>query len=266
MVESERFRERYGPWAVVTGAAQGIGHAFAEALAARHLDLLMIDSQAEALARAAQHMRDRHRVCAEILEIDLAAPDLAPRLEPHLHDKDVGLLVCNAAHSEVGGFLASSLESKLRTLDVNCRAPLMLTSLLSRRLVARGRGGILLMSSLSGFQGSAFVGTYAASKAFNTVLGESLWAELLHHGVDVLVCAAGATSTPTFDRQTPVDKRKLVFPMLPEEVVRSALAHLKDGPVHIPGALNRLVATCGRLLGRRRAVELVSKTTRKMFG
>jgi short-subunit dehydrogenase len=122
------------------------------------------------------------------------------------------------------------------------------------------------MSSLSGFQGSAFVSTYAASKAFNTVLGESLWAELRHHGVDVLVCAAGATSTPTFDRQTPADKRKLVFPMLPEDVVRSALAHLDRGPVHVPGALNRLVASCGRLLGRRRAVELVSRTTRKMFG
>ncbi len=266
MAASERFRARYGPWALVTGAAQGIGRAFAEALAERRLSLLMIDQQAEALAHAAQHMRDRHRVCAETLELDLAAPDLAPRLEAHLLDKDVGLLVCNAAHSEVGSFLTISLESKLRTLDVNCRAPLVLTSLLSRRLVARGRGGILLMSSLSGFQGSAFVGTYAASKAFNTVLGESLWVELRQHGVDVLVCAAGATSTPSFDRQTPADKRKLVFPMRPQEVARSALAHLEHGPVYIPGALNRLVATCGRLLGRKRAVELVSKTTRKMFG
>ncbi len=151
-------------------------------------------------------------------------------------------------------------------LDVNCRGPVVTTSWAAPKMVARGRGGILLMSSMSGFQGTALVSTYAATKAFNTVLGEGLWAELRPHGVDVLVCAAGATSTPNFNAQTPEEKRGGVFPLRPEQVAEQALERLGRGPRMIPGRLNRAVERVLRLLPRRVAVGFISRNTRNLYG
>ncbi|MGL1659513.1 SDR family NAD(P)-dependent oxidoreductase, partial [Vibrio parahaemolyticus] len=82
-------------------------------------------------------------------------------------------------------FMTTSLEDHLRMLDVNCRGPLTLARQLAPRLQSRGRGGVVLMSSMSGFQGAALLSTYAATKAFDTVLAEGLWAELRTQGVNV---------------------------------------------------------------------------------
>lgn len=266
MILDKDFHRRYGPWAVVAGASEGIGRAFAHALAEKGLDLVLIARRVEPLEAEAQLIRRRHRVGVETLSLDLGAPDLATRFQQGIGDKDVGLLVYNACHSDIGEFLATDMESKQKTLDVNCRGPVTLTTVIGERLVARGRGGILLMSSMSGFQGTAMVSTYAATKAFDTVLGESLWAELGPKGIDVLVCVAGATTTPNFNAQTPEKKRRQVFPMTPEQVARGAIANLRNGPVYIPGAMNRFVSVLGRIIGRRRAVELISKNTRKLYG
>ena len=103
----------------------------------------------------------------------------------------------------VGRFLDQSLDDKLRILDVNCRGPLILTHELGTAMAARRRGGILLMSSLAGFQGSPLVATYAATKAFNTVFAEGLWYELRREGVDVMACCAGATRTPAYEASKP---------------------------------------------------------------
>ncbi len=265
MILDADFHRRYGPWAVVAGASEGIGRAFAHALAEKGLDLVLIARRAEPLETEAQLIRRRHRVGVETVSLDLGAADLASRFEAAIGDRDVGLLVYNACHSDIGEFLAKDMASKQKTLDVNCRGPVTLTTILGERLVARGRGGIVLMSSMSGFQGTAMVSTYAATKAFDTVLGEGLWAELGPKGVDVLVCVAGATTTPGFNAQTPEEKRAKVFPMIPEDVARGALANLRNGPVYIPGAMNRFVSLLGRVIGRRRAVELISKNTRKLY-
>ena len=136
---------------------------------------------------------------------------------------------------------------------------------MAERLVARGRGGVLLMSSMSGLQGTAMVSTYAATKAFNTILGEGLWAELRPKNVDVLVCMAGATSTPNFEAQTPEAKRKQVFPMSPDDVARGAIANLGNGPVHYAGPVNFAVAAATRFVSRRAAVSFISKNTRNVY-
>jgi short-subunit dehydrogenase len=265
MILDADFHRRYGPWAVVAGASEGIGRAFAHALAEKGLDLVLIARRSEPLEAEAKLLRRRHRVRVETVPLDLAAPDVKERFEAAIADKEVGLLVYNACFSDIGEFLAKDLDSKMKTLDVNCRGPVTLSTLMAERFVARGKGGILLMSSLSGFQGTAMVSTYAASKAFDTVLGESLWAELGPKGVDVLVCVAGATTTPSFNAQTPKEKRGGVFPMDPEAVARGALANMKNGPIYIPGAMNRLVSALGRVIGRKASVAFISKNTRKLY-
>jgi len=259
------FHHRYGPWAVVAGASEGIGRAYAHALAEKGLDLVLIARRPEPLEEEAALLRRRHRVKVETVSLDLGGADLAQRFTAALEGKEIGLLVYNACYSKIAPYLESDLASKLATIDVNCRGPVVLSSIVGEKLAARGRGGLVLMSSMSGNQGTAMVATYAASKAFDTVLGEGLWAELRPKGVDVLVCVAGATSTPNFLAQTPESKRKQVFPMTPDDVARGALANLRNGPVYIAGPINRAVALATRIVPRKAAVSFISKNTKAVY-
>ena len=131
-------------------------------------------------------------------------------------------------------------------------------------MVARGRGGIVIMASLAAAQGSPLVATYAASKAFDLVLAEGLWDELGRHGVDVVACRAGATRTPGFESAKP---KRVAAPLMDARPVAvEALAALGKGPSMVPGALNRVAAFfMQRVMPRRAAVATMGKATRDMY-
>ncbi len=258
------FRARYGPWALVAGASEGLGAEFARQLAARGLNLVLVARRAELLAQLAATLEAEARVEVVTAALDLGAPDLQERLATVVRGREIGLCVYNAAFSLIGPFLEQDLASKLRVIDVNCRGPLVLAHELGGLMAARGRGGIVLMSSLAGTQGSPHVATYAASKAFNLVLGESLWDELGARGVDVLTCRAGATRTPNFVASRP---RTGAAPVMdPAPVVVQALAALGRAPSMVPGWTNRFAAFfMGRLLPRRTAIRIMGRATRQMY-
>jgi uncharacterized protein len=257
------FRERYGPWALVAGASAGIGEAFARQLAERGLNLLLLARRAEALDALAADLRARHGVEARGAAVDLARTDLAEAALSLAAGAEVGLLVYNAAASAIGPLVDRPLEDQLRVLEVNCRGPLILCHALGGAMARRGRGGIVLMSSLAASQGNPFLVSYAASKAFGLVLAEGLWAELRPRGVDVLACRAGATRTPGYAASRP--KREMPL-MEPEAVAASALAALGRGPTVIPGALNKLAAFLfARVLPRRTSVRLMERATRRLY-
>ncbi len=258
------FVERYGKYAVVAGASSGLGAEFARQLAARGLDLVLLARRAQLLDGLAAELRSAHRVDVRCAAVDLGAPDLLQQLRAAVAGLEVGLVVYNAAHSLIGPFLEQPLEEKLRVLDVNCRGPLVLADELGRAMVARGRGGIILMSSLAGTQGTPFVSTYAATKAFNLVLAEGLWDELREHGVDVLACRAGATRTPAYERSSPASQTAPLMEARPVAV--QALAALGKGPSMVPGALNNAVSfLMGRVLPRKVAIATMGAATRKMY-
>lgn len=264
MSRSHSFADRYGPFALVAGASEGLGAAFAEALAARGLNLILVSRRAAALEALAEKLRAQHRVEARTAAIDLGSPTLLDELRAATAGVDVGLLVYNAAYSKIGPFLDLTLEEKLRTLDVNCRGPLVLCDELGRRMVERGKGGIILMASMAANQGSALIATYAATKAFDLVLAESLWDELRERGVDVLACRAGATRTPAYERSKPATEAGPV--MEPEAVVVEALAALGEKPSMVPGFLNSAAAFfMGKVMPRRAAIVTMGKATRKMY-
>lgn len=257
------FKEKYGPWALVAGASKGLGAAFATELAARGLNLILLARGGDALEALAERLRTAFPVEVRTVTADLGDVHAAERCAELAREHEIGLLVYNAAYSKIGRFLDGALEEHLRTVDVNCRGPVSLALALGKPMAARGRGGILLMSSLAGGQGTPLVATYGATKAFNLILAESLWYELREHGVDVLACRAGATRTPAFEASQPQGKTPM---MDPQPVVRQALDALGGGPSMVPGALNRIVAfVFARFLPRRVAVSIMGNATRRLY-
>ncbi|HEY2513902.1 MAG TPA: SDR family NAD(P)-dependent oxidoreductase [Polyangiaceae bacterium] len=261
------FADKYGPWAVVAGASEGLGAAFATNLAKRGLSLVLLARRAQALDDLAGSIRKTYGVEVKTAAVDLGQPDVLDRVREATAGLDVGLLVYNAAYSEIGRFLDQDVAGKLKTLDVNCRAPLLLTDHFGRTMAARGRGGILLMSSMAGFQGAALVAVYAATKAFNTVLGEGLWYELRDQGVDVLPFVAGATTTPNFLKTAPRNGGKLGAPLMSSDAVaQEALDALGHGPRAVAGRANRLALFfMDRFLARKQRIEIMGKAMRRMY-
>ena len=261
------FLSSYGPWAIVAGASEGLGAAFATQLAAAGLNLALVARRPRELAKIADGLTEKYRVEHRCIEQDLASSDAIALLEERTRDLDVGLVVYNAALSLIGPFLDESLDRHLEELAVNCRAPLSIVHTFGKRLRERGRGGIVLMSSLSGFQGSPLISNYAATKAYNTVLGEGLWDEYRDYGVDVLVCCAGATLTPNYETSKPASTSALApKPMPPNRVVTDALAALGKKPTLVPGGGNRFAAfLMNRIFPRKTAVTTMGKNMRSMY-
>ncbi len=256
---------RYGTWAVIAGASEGLGAAFAEAVAKRGYDVVLVARRAEKLEELAVGLRERHGVRVVAVALDLAAPDVGVRLVAELGDREVGLLVYNAAYAPLGAFLEAGAEDALRAVDVNCRAPLLLLHALLPGMVARRRGGVVLMSSLTAFQGTPWTTVYGATKAFNLSLGEGLWLELAKEGVDVVVCAAGATRTPNYLARAA--KGGAPGELEPAQVAEEALAGLGATALVIPGRFNRLASwLLRRVLTRRAAVRILEGQTRKLRG
>jgi len=258
----EVFARRYGSWAVVAGASEGLGAAWAEALAARGLHLVLISRRPEVLETTASSIRAKRGVEVRTVPFDLASTNFGQELERIAADVDVGFAVFNAAHAPRGQFLELALEDQLRSIEVNCRGPLTMAHVLGKRMAARGRGGLVLMSSLTAFNGSPFITTYGATKAFNLVLAEGLWFELRARGVDVLACAAGATLTPGFKKASPAGEPGMIEPA---QVVEEALEKLGRTGVMIPGAFNRFASfLMRRVLPRRTAVAILGNRTRNL--
>jgi hypothetical protein len=262
--DSETFAARYGRWAIVTGAAQGIGSAFADELAARDLAVLLVDRDVERLAARTHELRG---LGAEVREVavDLAAPGAAESILEATRGLDVGLLVSNAALSWVGRFTDQPIDVALAQLEVNCRVPLVVVHAVLDRLVERGRGGIVLVSSGSGLRGSPLVAGYAATKAWTLVLAESLWDEVRDAGVDVMAVIPGTTRTPGWIASNPQPSLSTAAVMEPGEVVREALDALGTVPSIQPGATNRDSETFLATMDRGDAVRLVGEVMRATY-
>ena len=178
-------------------------------------------------------------------------------------DISIGLLIYNAAYAPIGLFENTTEEQLTLAIDVNVKAPMMLVKLLSEPMIRQKRGGIVLMSSLAGGQGSPNLATYAATKSFNTTLAEGLWKELKPHGVDVIACCAGAISTPGY--QQAETKKQAPGALKANKVAEKTLDALGGWPIVVPGALNKIGRfILQRLVCRKVAIYVMSKNTERL--
>ncbi|HNB54911.1 MAG TPA: SDR family NAD(P)-dependent oxidoreductase [Anaerolineales bacterium] len=261
------FQQTYGPWAVVAGASQGIGAAFSQEIARQGVNVIMIARTLAPLEATAQSIRQQYRVQVRTHSLDLATPDLAEQFQAIIQDVEVGLLIYNAAASEIKPYVRSSLDSKFRQLDLNCRGPLTLTSLCGEKMATRGRGGLLLMSSATSLRGTELLVTYAATKAFNTTLAEGLWQELGPKGVHVLGVVAGAIRTPNYENSNPQQNRIHATAQAPESLAQNALARLGRGyPIWFSSWQVRLSELLfSRLLPRSTGIRMLGRITRQLY-
>ncbi len=261
---NRKFRADYGPWALIAGASEGLGAAFAHEVASRGVHVVLVARSEDKLQATAAQIEARHGVETRVVPLDLGAPELIEALKAETASLEIGLVVYNAAYAPIGSFLGADLERQLDIIRVNCMGPVRLAHHFGNQMTTRGRGGVLLMSSLAGFHGAAMVSAYAATKAFNRVFAEGLWDELRSGGVDVLASCAGATDTPGYRRVTPKDAVKT---MRPDKVAQQSLDALRDGPTMTPGLTNRLAGLfMQRVLPRRSAVKILGKTMRNIYG
>jgi len=261
------FSTRYGPWALIAGGSQGLGAAFAEEIGRRGVNLLLVARRPGPLEEAAAALRARHRVEVRTAAVDLSGPGFLDEVERAASGLEIGLLVCDAAATHTGRFLDADLPTCLRILDTNCRAPLSLVHRFGGPMAQRGRGGVLVMSSLSAFWGSPYVAVYGATKAFLVNLSEALWRELGARGVHVTVCAAGPVLTPNYIASMPVRTGPSALEMSPERVASIAVGALGRTHLVVPGALNRVARFfMGRFASRKAAVSLLERNTARMYG
>lgn len=241
-LDSDAFRSRYGPWALVAGASDGIGEAFARELAGRGLNLILLARRQALLEKVASELRDANGIETRVLVSDLTSADLDREVAKACHDVEVGLLVYNAgAVHGANKFHDQSIDHALGLIDLNCRGPALLAHRFGNAMRGRGRGGMLFLTSMASLAGSSYTATYNATKSFDMILAESLWHELSPEGIDVMAVVAGATRTPSMLESNPefADYPGIMEPM---QVAGGALRNLGRGPVWVAGDTNRASA------------------------
>jgi short-subunit dehydrogenase len=218
-------RERYGEWALVTGASAGIGAEFARALAAEGLSLVLTARREPRLRSLADELEKKFNIATRVVALDLADPDGADRLADGISDLEIGILVNNAGVGYAGRFDKQDTDRLRSLVAVNCVAPTVLASrLLSgpTGMIERGRGAVIFTGSAAGHQPVPLHGVYAATKAFDLFLGEAMFVELCGKGVDVLVVEPGPVATEFQEAAGELSSADV----LPAEVVKVALERL----------------------------------------
>lgn len=243
---------RYGDWALVTGASSGIGAELARQIAADGMNVVLSARRSDRLARLAEEIEKASGVATRVVVADLSERDGQAALLEGVADLEIGLLVNNAGLGYQGRFDLQDGEKLRRLLAVNCEAPLVLTHALARRMCERGRGAVLFTGSAAGHQPLPLHAVYSATKAFDRMLGESLWGELRASNIDVTVLEPGSTRT-----EFQALAGELAHPGDPvETVARTGLEALGQQPSVLVGWYNWLRANvASRLLTRPVAIH-----------
>ena len=253
-------------YVLVTGASRGLGKYFARALAARQRHLVLVARNIGPLDKLAAELKKAHAIDAETLRLDLASPGAGQRLAAQLNDRGlkVNLLINNAGFGDEGEFLRLSLAHQLEMIRLQNSTVVELTHELLPGMIEQGRGGIINVSSMAGFQPIPYATVYSATKSFLTTFSLALEAEVHRHGINVVTVCPGRLRA---DPEEPSDAERKKVPggeQAHEDVVRQALEALdRGGGLVIPGAANKFAAFAERFVPRGKVARLVARMSKK---
>ena len=267
------FAAKYGPWALVAGASDGVGAAFAAGLAERGVNVMLLARRQAVLDQVAAEINCRTSAQTRTLAIDLAEPGAASAIAASTNDLEIGFLVyCAGADPNFKPFLANSIEAAETMVQRNCMVPMQLCHHFAPAMVERGSGGIVIFGSGAGLAGEPNMVAYGATKAFDMVFAEALWAELHDKGVDVLGLILGKTDTPAL-RQLEHSRGQISSPDdLPpgaaavEDVIAEAFENLTNGPTWMAGEDVRAALPMMASLTRKQIVELFAQAQAAAMG
>lgn len=258
--EQERLLNNYGTWAVVTGASSGIGLALTKQLAAAGFNVVICARSTNALDALRNQLMREHKVAVLVVSADLFTEKGIEDLILATYNLPVGLFIASAGFGSSGLFHESDLQTEVNMLRVNCEAVLKLTHHFSRQFVAQQKGGIILLSSLVGFQGTPYAAHYAATKAYIQSLAEAIAVELQPWGVDVLAAAPGPVHTG-FEARADM---KMGNAQNPDDISIPILEALgKTHTVH-PGWLTKVLTYSLRTVPRWAKVRIMEKVMKGM--
>lgn len=243
MAGMKNLKEQYGPWALVVGASQGLGAAFAENCARRGLNVAICARRLGQLNSVADGLRQRYGVETRQFVTDITRDDCTETIRAATEGLEIGFLVYNAAVEPGGPFVRIKEEDLLANIQGNCTTPTRLTHWLAREMAKRHRGGIYLVSSMAGLGGIANWVAYGAGKGYELLLAEGLWYELKPYGVTAAAYVVGATETPKFQETqekygtgltSETEEEDItvgtVVPRTPASVAERLFTQLADGP------------------------------------
>lgn len=253
--------------ALITGASGGIGEAFARALAARGLNLVLVARSADKLDRLAQDLTQQSGIRAIALPMDLSQPGAADRLMAQLQERDLTIdwLINNAGFGDFGDFATGDRQKQLAMLNLNIVALTELTHRLLGPMLDRRRGQIINVASTAAFQPMPYFSLYAATKAFVLHFTEGLWVECGDRGVRILALCPGPTGTDFFKAANfPTSLAGKTSIATPEAVVQEALQAIDQGKSHVVtgGPSNQILVNASRFLPRSAIVQGIGKLFR----
>jgi hypothetical protein len=255
-------KRRFGPAALVTGASDGIGRAFAVQLAEEGFDLILVARRGDVLQEMALDLGTRFSVDVRVLAMDLSDPTAVPHLMALTEGAPVGLVVAAAGFGSIGPFLDQDVASEINMVDLNCRSVVALSYGFGQRMAAKKRGGIVLFGSLVEFNGAPLSATYAATKGFMQSFAEGIAAEMRPSGIHVLSVAPGPVGTGFAARAG----MQMGQAATPEMVARSALAALGRRTTVRPGFLAKFLGWSLAMLPRWGRVRVMGLIMKGMMG
>jgi short-subunit dehydrogenase len=256
------FATKYGPWALVAGASDGLGAAFAARLAERGVSVVLLARRQEMLDRVAARINSRASVETRTLAVDLAKEGAASAIAAATGDLEIGFLVyCAGADPDLAPFLANPIEAAEAMVQRNCMVPMQLCHHFAPAMVERGSGGIVIFGSGAGLAGGP-----------NMVFAEALWAELSDKGVDVLGLILGKTDTPAL-RLLEHSRGQISSPddvppgaAAVDDVIREAFENLAKGPTLLVGEDTRAAVPMMASLSRNQIVEFMKQASAVAMG
>ncbi|WP_040687570.1 SDR family NAD(P)-dependent oxidoreductase [Nocardia vinacea] len=262
------FADKYGPWALVAGASDGVGAAFAERIARDGVNVVLLARRQHVLDQVAAGIGKRTGTQTRTLAIDLAQAGAAQVVADATQDLDIGLLVyCAGADPRFESFLTSPVTAAESLVQRNCVVPMQLCHHYAPAMVRRGRGGIVIVGSGAGLAGAPNMVAYGASKAFDMVFTEALWAELHDKGIDVLGLILGKTDTPALrrlehHRGVLASENEIPTDATPaDDVVTEAFDNLTNGPTWMVGEQMRAAVQMMGSISRNDAVKFITQAS-----